>query len=72
MHTRYYRTMLKQEPEVLTVPDVARILRIGKNKAYELVHSGQIEPIRLGKRILIPKYTLIAFMMERNQKEVNE
>lgn len=36
MNARVYLSMLKDQPEVLTVSEVAKILRIGKNKAYAL------------------------------------
>lgn len=62
MNIRYYRSIMKNEPDVLTVPDVARLLRIGKNKAYELVKTGQLPAMKLGKRLLIPKSILIDFL----------
>jgi excisionase family DNA binding protein len=37
------------------VEEVAKILGIGRNQAYEAVRSGQIPAIRIGKRLLIPK-----------------
>lgn len=37
-------------PEVLTAPDVAKILKIGRVKAYELLKTGEINSFRVGKR----------------------
>lgn len=37
-----------------TVEEVARILGIGRNTAYEAVRSGAIPSIRIGKRYVIP------------------
>ena len=34
--------MLKNEPEVMTVIEVAKVLRLGKNKTYDLIN---IEPL---------------------------
>lgn len=42
MNERTYLFVLKNEPEVMTVIEVARVLRIGKNKAYALLSSGQL------------------------------
>jgi hypothetical protein len=61
MDERYYLSMLKNEPTVLTVLDLARILRIGKNKAYELVNSGKISSIKINGKIIIPKLRLVQF-----------
>jgi len=38
------------------------ILGIGRNTAYELVHSGQIKGIRIGRNIRIPKSEVIRFL----------
>lgn len=40
---------------VYTVSDIAEILSIGMNKAYDLIHKGGIPYIRLGRKIRIPK-----------------
>ena len=42
----------------LTIPEVAELLGISRNFAYELVKRGEIPVIRFGKRILIPKVAL--------------
>ena len=55
-------TMLANENDVLLVEDVQRILRIGRNKAYELVSSGRIKSIKIGTKIIIPKTCLIEFL----------
>ena len=58
--------MFRNEPDVLTVPEAARLLRIGKNQAYELVKNGRLGAIKLGKKIIVPKLSLIDFC--RNEK----
>lgn len=45
-------------PELLTVPEAARLLRISRNLAYELVARREIPSIRLGRVIRIPRPTL--------------
>ena len=42
----------------MTVPEVAKVLGIGKNQAYEAVRRGDIPCIRIGKRILVPTRAL--------------
>ncbi len=54
--------ILANENDVLLVEDVQRILRIGRNKAYELVSSGRIKSIKIGTKRIIPKTCLIEFL----------
>jgi len=42
----------------ITVPEVAEMLGISRNFAYELVKQGQLPVIRFGKRLLIPRIAL--------------
>ena len=48
-------TTIEQLPLVLSVEQLAQVLGIGKNYAYELVRCGEIESIRVGHRFRIPK-----------------
>lgn len=49
-------------PLTLRVEDLMPTLGIGKNTAYELVRSGQIKSIRIGRKIRIPKVEVLAFL----------
>jgi excisionase family DNA binding protein len=41
-------------PTVLTVAETAKLLRIGRNVAYEAIARGEIPSIRVGRRVLVP------------------
>ena len=45
-------------PILLTVPETARLLRISRNLAYELVARGELPAVRLGRVIRIPRSEL--------------
>ena len=47
-----------QQPMLLTVTEAARLLRISRNLCYELIAQKQLPHIRLGRRILLPRYGL--------------
>jgi excisionase family DNA binding protein len=66
MNQREYYSIFQSEPEVLTVHDVARLLRIGKNKAYSLVKSGRLKSIHIGGKTIVPKVNLIEFLVGQN------
>ena len=41
------------QPLTYSVPEVARLLGINRNTAYELAARGALPTIRLGKRVLV-------------------
>lgn len=51
-------TSLDDLPLFLTVEQAAAVLGIGRNTTYDMVRSGRIESIRLGRQIRIPKSAL--------------
>jgi excisionase family DNA binding protein len=51
--------------ETLKVKEVAAELRCGKNQAYELVRSGAIRSVRIGRAIRVPREALEAFKAGR-------
>mgnify|MGYP002796369216 FL=1 len=57
-------TSFDELPLTLTVPEVAEVLDIGRNTAYEIVRSGDMPSRRIGKRgqIRVLKYDLERYM----------
>lgn len=49
-------------PLTLRVEDLMPILGIGRNTAYELVRSGQIFSVKVGRQLRIPKQALIDYL----------
>ena len=64
MTARSYYSMLKEQPEVLTVAEVSKILRLGKNKTYDLVNTGRLSSIKVRGKIIVPKTCLITFLLD--------
>ena len=56
-----YRS-LDDLPVALRVEDLMPILGIGRNTAYELVRSGKLRSIRVGRQIRIPKAEVLRFL----------
>lgn len=71
MSERLYLSVLKDEPEVLTVVEAVNILRIGKNKAYNLVNDGRLSSIKVGGKTIIPKMCLASFLMDTNNYQLH-
>ena len=49
-------------PLVMKVEDLMPLLCIGRNTAYELVRSGQIRSIRVGRNIRVPKEAVAEYL----------
>ena len=54
-------------PLTLRVEDLMPILDIGRNTAYELVRSGKVRSIRIGRQLRIPKDALIEYLSGVNR-----
>ena len=50
------------EPQVLTVPEVAEVLRISRNRAYDLVREGRLRSVRVGRRVLVPRWAVLELL----------
>jgi|LSQX01.3.fsa_nt_gb excisionase family DNA binding protein len=57
------------EPAVLTVPELARVLRIGRTTAYKMVQEGQIPAMRIGKAIRIPRQAVENYLQKKGGRE---
>ena len=47
---------------LLTVPELAIELRIGRNAAYKMVRNGLIRSVKIGKAIRVPRKALEDFL----------
>ena len=52
---------------LLTVPEAAAVLAIGRTTLYELVGTGQLATVRIGRAVRIPRAELEAFVSRRCQ-----
>ena len=52
-------------PLTLRVEDLMPIIGIGRNTAYELVRSGKIRSIRIGRQLRIPKDAIQDYLAQR-------
>jgi excisionase family DNA binding protein len=71
--TTYPPTAVRQEPdpsrELLTVPQVMARLQLGRSAVYDLLRSGQLASITLGRARRIPTHALTDFIRTRLEQE---
>ena len=49
-------------PLALTVLEAGQVLRGGRSVTYELVRSGQLRSVRIGRSIRIPRDALVEYL----------
>lgn len=56
------------EQELLRVEEAARILGIGRTKAYELVAAGAIPTLRIGRAVRVPRTALFVWIQSQTSE----
>lgn len=55
-------TNVSNLPLALTVLEAGQVLRVGRSVTYELVRSGQLRSVRIGRSIRIPRDALVEYL----------
>lgn len=58
--------MFETYDDILTIADIAEILKIGTTQAYKIVRSGQLKAYKEGKDWKIPKIALVQYILEQS------
>jgi excisionase family DNA binding protein len=51
-------SLVTEPPRCLRVEEAARLLNVGRSTAYELIRSGRLRSVKIGRRRLIPREAL--------------
>ena len=51
-------------PALLTVPELAAVLRVGRNTAYRLVEDGTVRSVKIGRQFRIYREDLIRYVSD--------
>lgn len=54
--------LFKEYPDCVGVNDLQKMLGIKRTKTYELLQSGEIKSIKIGKDYRISKFNVIAYL----------
>ena len=61
----------KQEKLTFDVREAAKILGLGSNTTYGLVQSGRLRAVKVGRRWLIPRRELEAFLTRETENSLS-
>ncbi len=54
--------MFENYPDVVGTSQLCEMLGLGKSTVYDLLHEGQINYVRVGRKYIIPKLAVIGFL----------
>lgn len=54
--------MFDEYSDMLTIDELCEMLRIGRNKAYDLLRSGKVSGFHDGRLWMIPKEAVISYI----------
>lgn len=54
--------MFTEFNDVVTVDDVTKMLHVSRVTVYKLLKSGEIRTLKVGKKYIIPKQSVIDFL----------
>ncbi|GAA4640432.1 hypothetical protein GCM10023196_105910 [Actinoallomurus vinaceus] len=56
------------EQQLLTVPEVMTVLRLGRCTVYDLIRSGRLESIKVGRSRRVPAAAIDAFVCQLREE----
>ena len=69
---KLYDKIFTDYPDVVDVPELMKMLSIGRHAAYQLVNDGTIQSFRIGRNIKIPKLSIIKFLLDKQGDDAIE
>lgn len=51
-----------EPPRCLSVEEAARLLNVGRSTAYDLIRTGRLRSVKIGRRRLVPRDALDALV----------
>ena len=62
------KELFSEYSDIVTVDEVMKMLRLGKNTVYKLFKDDEIMNVKVGARYVIPKQSVIEFVSTTNRK----
>jgi len=56
--------MFKDYPDIVSIEEVAQMLKIGSGSVYKLLRQGKIKHEKAGSKYIIPKNAVVHFLTQ--------
>ena len=63
---------MDEQHEYLKVPEVGKVLRIARSRAYELVAEGEIPSVRIGRSVRVSRRELEHWLEEKRARRARD
>lgn len=65
-----YKMMFPDYPDIVTVKQLQEMLGISRHLAYKLIDYGEIQAVKIGTSLKIPKISVINYVLVEEVKQV--
>ena len=63
-----YQMMFPNYPDIVTVKQLQVMLGVSRHLAYKLINDGEIQAVKIGTSLKIPKVSIINFVTEERRE----
>lgn len=63
-----YKMMFTEFPDIVSIPDLCKMLDVSERYAYKLVNDGYIQGRKIGHAFKIPKVNVINYVLSIDQQ----
>lgn len=65
-----YQMMFPNYPDIVTVKQLREMLGISRQLAYKLIGNGEIQAVKIGTSLKIPKISVINYVLGEEVKQI--
>ena len=65
-----YKMMFPNSPDIVTVKQLREMLGISRQLAYKLIGNGEIQAVKIGTSLKIPKISVINYVLGEEVKHI--
>ena len=63
-----YTVMFPSYPDIVDVAQMRKMLGVSRHLAYELITSGKVQGIKVGKAYRVPKVKIIDYVLSQRKE----
>lgn len=67
-----YKMMFPNYPDIVTVKQLREMLGVSRYLAYKLIDNGELQAVKIGTSLKIPKISVINYVLGEGVKQVGK